>query len=83
MTQLEATTRARDAVLAAVLPVASLHDVGELVAVCEAAGGLCPRRGRAVVGALVRAGFLARIGAQVAAGPRHRAKSDYVSLRAR
>lgn len=73
MTPLQATTRAREAVLAAVLPVASMHDPADLVAICEAAGGLCPRKGRALLAALVRVGLLARIGGMLAAGPRYRA----------
>lgn len=71
MTPLEATTRARDAVLARMLPPATVRDVEDLVAVAEAAGGLCPRKGRALVGVLVRAGFLARVDpGRVVGGPR-------------
>lgn len=73
MTPMEATTRARDAMLRHVLPLASAHDDADLVVVAEVAGGLCPRKGRAMVGALLRAGFLARVGpGRVMAGPRHR-----------
>lgn len=71
MTDLEATTRARDAVLARMVPLATQREVGELVAVAEASGGLCPRKGRALVGALLRAGYLAKVRAGVVtAGPR-------------
>lgn len=73
MTPAQATTRAREAVLAAVLPVASMHDPADLVAVCEASGGLCPRKGRALLAALVRVGLLARFGGLLATGPRYRA----------
>lgn len=72
MTPMEATTRAREAVLVAVLPVASMHDPADLVAVCEASGGLCPRKGRALLGALVRVGLLVRVGAMLTTGPRYR-----------
>lgn len=74
MTDLEATTRARDAVLARMVPLETQREVGELVAVAEASGGLCPRKGRALVAALLRVGLLARVGpGRVMAGPRFRA----------
>lgn len=74
MTPLEATTRAREAMLGRALPPGSVHDDGELVAAAEAAGGLCPRKGRALVAALLRVGLLARVGpGRVMAGPRFRA----------
>lgn len=56
MTPLEATARAREAVLAAV--ARGVHAEPDLVAVCEAAGGLCPRKGRALLRILARARVL-------------------------
>lgn len=56
MTPLEATARAREAVLAAV--TRGVHAEPDLVAVCEAAGGLCPRKGRALLRILARVGWL-------------------------
>lgn len=60
MTPLEATARAREAVLAAV--ARGLHAEPDLVAVCEAAGGLCPRKARALLRILARVGWLSADG---------------------
>ena len=56
MTPLEATARAREAVLAAV--ARGICAEPDLVAVCEASGGLCPRKGRALLRILARVGWL-------------------------
>lgn len=67
-----ATTRAREAMLARMLPLATPRDEADLVVVAECAGGMCPRKGRAMVGALVRAGLLSRLRPGVViAGPRY------------
>lgn len=68
MTPLEATNRARASVLAAV--ARGIDSAPDLVAVCEAAGGLCPRKGRAHLAVLVRVGLLIRDGARFVPGRR-------------
>lgn len=68
----DATARAREAMLARMLPLATQRDEADLVVVAECAGGMCPRKGRAMVGALVRAGLLERLRpGVVVAGPRY------------
>lgn len=58
----EATRRARGAVIDAV-GAAAPREVPYLLALVEASGGLCPRNGRVLIGALVRAGALSRTAA--------------------
>lgn len=58
MTRAEAQRRALDAVLGAT-PAGTSRDVAELLAIMEAAGGLCPRDGRILLGVLVGNGLLA------------------------
>jgi len=61
MVALDAMHRAREALLRRVGRSAAPVEAGDLVAIAEAAGGLCPRRGRALIGVLVRVGLLARV----------------------